>query len=79
MTGVDFFGQLRSTDVAAGSGTGSFADLVGDPHAVPANKYASDPSIKGPALNGSVGTNNFMRAYATHIQRVVQFGLKLVF
>jgi hypothetical protein len=37
-----------SAGVANGVGTGSFADRVGDPHALPANRF--DPSVKGPLL-----------------------------
>jgi hypothetical protein len=36
-----------SAGVANGEGTGSYADLVGDPYALPANRYSPDPSIKG--------------------------------
>jgi hypothetical protein len=136
-----------SAGVANGAGTGSYADLVGDPHTVPANKFSSDPAIKGPllfnpdayaqtrgltfgdsgrnsldmphrtnfdmslyktfkpterlnvqfraegfnifnhtqwiaptvGLNNSVGSDNFMRATAAHLARVLQFGLKLAF
>jgi len=39
-----------SAGVANGFGTGSYADRVGDPHAVPGNRYSSDSSIKGPLL-----------------------------
>jgi hypothetical protein len=39
-----------SAGVANGAGTGSYADLVGDPHAVPADKFSPDPAIKGPLL-----------------------------
>jgi hypothetical protein len=39
-----------SAGVANGEGTGSYADLVGDPHAVPAEKYNPDPAVKGPLL-----------------------------
>jgi hypothetical protein len=39
-----------SAGVANGIGTGSFADLVGDPAAVPANRFSSDPTVKGPLL-----------------------------
>lgn len=31
-------------------GTGSYADRVGDPHSILANKFSSDPTIKGPLL-----------------------------
>ncbi|MGA8151898.1 MAG: carboxypeptidase regulatory-like domain-containing protein [Terriglobales bacterium] len=39
-----------SAGVANGSGSGSYADLVGNPHALPADRFASDPAIKGPVL-----------------------------
>jgi Carboxypeptidase regulatory-like domain/TonB-dependent Receptor Plug Domain len=136
-----------SAGVANGAGTGSYADLVGDPHAVPADKFSSDPAIKGPllfnpdayaqtrgltfgdsgrnslnlphrtnfdmslyktfkptekvnvqfraegfnifnhtqwigppnGLNNMVGSDNFMRATAAHLPRILQFGLKLTF
>ena len=136
-----------SAGVANGAGTGSYADLVGDPHAVPADKFSSDAAIKGPllfnpdayaqtrgltfgdsgrnslnmphrtnfdmslyktfkptekvnvqfraegfnvfnhtqwlgppaGLNNSVGSDNFMRATAAHLARVLQFALKLTF
>ena len=125
-----------------GAGSGSFADLVGDPNAIPADrKY--DPNVKGPllfnpdayvqsrgltygnsgrnslnmphraqfdmslyktfkptekvdvqfrteafnalnhtqfsALNTWADTDNFMRTYSAHLQRVVQLALKVVF
>lgn len=125
-----------------GVSSGSFADRVGDPNAIPADrKY--DPNVKGPllfnpdayaqtqgltygnsgrnslnmpqrtqvdmslyktfkptekvdlqfrteafnafnhtqfsALNSWVDTDNFMRAYSAHLQRVVQLALKVVF
>ena len=133
-----------SAGVANGiTGNGSYADLVGDPHAPPANRFNPDPTIKGPLLYNpdayvqtqgltfgdsgrnslnmprrtnfdmsiyktfkptdkvdvqfraegfnvfnhtqwsnianSIGTNNFLQPYATHKQRVIQFGLKLEF
>jgi hypothetical protein len=37
-----------SAGVANASGTGSYADLVGDPHALPVDRYS--PAIKGPLL-----------------------------
>jgi hypothetical protein len=40
-----------SAGVADGvSANGSFADRIGDPSAVPTNRYSSDPTIKGPLL-----------------------------
>lgn len=39
-----------SAGVANGTGTGSYADLVGDPNAITGNRFASDPTIKGPLL-----------------------------
>jgi len=39
-----------SAGVANGAGTASYADLIGDPHALPANRFSSDPVIKGPPL-----------------------------
>ncbi len=132
-----------SAGVANGAGTGSYADLIGDPQAVPADKFSSDPAIKGlllfnpdayaqtrgltfgnsgrnslnmphrtnfdmslyktfkpterlnvqfraegfnvfnhtqwSALNTGVGADNFMRASAAHLARVLQFALKLTF
>lgn len=132
-----------SAGVANGAGTGSYADLAGDPHALPAQRLSTDPNIKGPllfnpdayaqtrgltfgdsgrnslnmphrtnfdmslyksfrpmeklnvqfraegfnifnhtqwsALNTGVGADNFLRATAAHMARVVQFGLKLSF
>ncbi len=39
-----------SAGVANGAGTGSYADIVGDPHALPAQRFSPDPAIKGPLL-----------------------------
>jgi hypothetical protein len=39
-----------SAGVANGFGTGSYADLVGDPHALPTERNSSNPSIIGPLL-----------------------------
>jgi hypothetical protein len=39
-----------SAGVANGSGTGSYADQVGDPHALLGNRNSSNPSIIGPLL-----------------------------
>jgi hypothetical protein len=39
-----------SAGVANGVGTGSFADIIGDPHSVPHEPPSSDPSGKGPLL-----------------------------
>jgi Carboxypeptidase regulatory-like domain/TonB-dependent Receptor Plug Domain len=39
-----------SAGVANGVGTGSYADLVGDPHAVSGHQFSSDPVVKGPML-----------------------------
>ena len=39
-----------SAGVANGAGTGSYADLVGDPHALSGDRFSSDPAIKGPLL-----------------------------
>ena len=39
-----------SAGVANGFGTGSFADLVGDPHALPPNRNSPNPNIIGPLL-----------------------------
>ena len=40
-----------SAGVADGTvGTGSYADRIGDPQAVPANKFDATPSVKGPLL-----------------------------
>jgi hypothetical protein len=39
-----------SAGVADGAGTGSYADRVGDPHALPSNRFSSDPAIKAPLL-----------------------------
>jgi hypothetical protein len=42
------YGYWDTAGVANGVGTGSYADRVGDPRAVPANKY--EPGVKGPLL-----------------------------
>ena len=132
-----------SAGVANGFGTGSYADLVGDPHQLPPQRFSPDPSIKGPllfnpdaytqtqglmfgnsgrnslnmphrtnfdmslyktfkptervsvqfraesfnifnhtqwsSLNTGVDADNFLRATGTHLARVLQFGLKLVY
>jgi hypothetical protein len=39
-----------SAGVANGVGTGSYADIVGDPHNVAPNQFSADPVIKGPLL-----------------------------
>jgi len=39
-----------SAGVGNYQGTGSYADLVGDPHQVEANQFSEDPAIKGPLL-----------------------------
>jgi hypothetical protein len=39
-----------SAGVANGFGTGSYADRVGDPHALPANRNSANPSIIGALL-----------------------------
>jgi hypothetical protein len=39
-----------SAGVANGFGTGSYADLVGDPHALPSNRNSSNANILGPLL-----------------------------
>jgi len=39
-----------SAGVANGVGTGSYADIVGDPHAVAPDQFSADPAIKGPLL-----------------------------
>ncbi len=39
-----------SAGVANGVGTGSYADIVGDPHALPPHQAPPDPTIKGPLL-----------------------------
>lgn len=39
-----------SAGVANGAGTGSYADLVGDPHALLQDRFSSVPGIKGPIL-----------------------------
>jgi hypothetical protein len=39
-----------SAGVANGFGTGSYADVVGDPHVLPSNRNSSNPNIIGPLL-----------------------------
>ena len=39
-----------SAGVANGVGTGSYADIVGDPHNVAPHQFSPDPAIKGPLL-----------------------------